>query len=125
MENSSIPVSKDVVDFARLKELFENNDATIRELLNIFVTTTEPLLAELNTSISTGNFSQIKTLAHQIAGSAANLGIWKLHGLALQMENTASTNIATQCREVYQSMMVAFFDVDKVVKNFTLGYKPE
>ena len=105
-----------VVDFERLKNMFGDDDATINDLLNIFVTTTEPLFPKIKTTIDAADFAGVKALGHQVAGSAANLGIQQMHVLARELEAAAAANDGGQCQAVLERIMAAFTDVSNVVK---------
>jgi HPt (histidine-containing phosphotransfer) domain-containing protein len=115
MENSSTPANTNVVDFARLKELFGDDDATIHKLLDTFVTTTPPLLAQLKSAVASANFIEIKSLGHQLAGSAVNLGAQRLHLLARELEHAAGECSSAQCHTLFNAIMTAFVEVSDVV----------
>ncbi|HEY8086136.1 MAG TPA: Hpt domain-containing protein [Methylophilaceae bacterium] len=117
MENSSTPTSAEVIDFGRLKELFGNDDAIIQKLFDTFVTTTPPLLAQLDTAIADADFMTIKALGHQIAGSAANLGAQRMHLLAREIENEAHGPANGRCHVLFDDLTVAFIEVCDVVSS--------
>ena len=117
MENSANPASTDVVDFARLKELFGDDDALIQRLFDTFVSTTPSLLDQLDTALVSGDFVATKALGHQIAGSAANLGAQRMYLLARELENAAGAQSGGRCHTLYDDLMVAFIEVCDLVSS--------
>ena len=117
MENSSIPITTEVLDFSRLKELFGNDNAIIQRLFDTFVTTTPALLAQLDKTIIAADFVATKALAHQIAGSAANLGAQRMHLLARELESAAGEHFDNRCHTLYDDLTVAFIEVCDVVSS--------
>ncbi len=117
MENSSIPVTTEVLDFSRLKELFGDDNATIQKLFDTFVTSTAPLLAELDKTIIATDFASTRALAHQLAGAAANLGAQRMHLIARELENASGEYLSNQCHTLYDELSVAFIEVCKVVSS--------
>ncbi len=117
MENSSIPITTEVLDFARLRELFGTDDAIIQKLFDTFVTTTPPLLAELDKTVIAADFVATKALAHQIAGAAANLGAQRMHLLARELESAAGEHFSNRCHTLYDDITVAFIEVCDVVSS--------
>jgi HPt (histidine-containing phosphotransfer) domain-containing protein len=111
MDNSSTLVSKEVVDYPRLKALFGDDDVTIKELLNIFIITTKPLLSKIEEAIHAADFSEARALGHQVAGSAANMGIQRVHFLARELEHAADGQAVHQCQASLAAMQAAFADV--------------
>lgn len=112
MDNSSaLLLGKEVVDYQRLQDLFGDDDATIKELLNIFIITTKPLLSKIKEAIHAADFSEIRALGHQVAGSAANLGIHRVHFLARELEHAADKQSVDECQANLKAMETAFADV--------------
>jgi two-component system sensor histidine kinase/response regulator len=116
MDNSSSLVGKEIVDYPRLRELFGDDDATIKELLHIFITTTKPLLSKIREAIHAADFSETRSLGHQVAGSAANMGIQRIHFLARELEYAAAEQAAHHCQARIEAMDAAFADVLDAVR---------
>ncbi len=113
-ENHS-PASE-VVDMLRLKDLFGDDDEIIQELLSVFVSTTSPLLDKLKISIDQSKYDDIKAIGHQIAGSAANLGITCLQNLGRATEAAAGEHDIGQAVAVHASMLEAMQQVVDFIK---------
>ena len=104
------------VDFARLQDLFGDDDAAIQELLEVFVTTTAPLLSRLQSAIEQQGFDDIRVLGHQIAGSASNLGIQQLLQHATALEKAAMASDIGQAAALHASMQQTFCELSENVR---------
>ena len=104
------------VDFARLQDLFGDDDAAIQELLEVFVTTTAPLLSRLQNAIEQQGFDDIRVLGHQIAGSASNLGIQQLQQHATALEKAAMASDIGQAAALHASMQQTFCELSENVR---------
>jgi CheY-like chemotaxis protein/HPt (histidine-containing phosphotransfer) domain-containing protein len=106
-----------VIDMVRLRDLFGDDTDIVCELLEVFMKTTSPLLDKLKFAIVHSDFSAIKSIGHQIAGSAANLGVTRLHELGRAAEKAAADLEIGQAEEVHASMLEAFRQVADFIKN--------
>ncbi len=95
-------------DFDRLRKLFGNDDHTIYELLQVFISTTAPLLEKVAAAIQQDRAADARALGHQIAGAAANLGITHLHDMARSLERSAHLNNTMEMLSLYKSMQLDF-----------------
>jgi len=94
--------------FTHLKQMFGDDETVIRELLVIFITSTQPLLEQLAKAINADCAIDIRALCHQIAGAAANLGIEHLHNLARALEKAAHTSNPQEMQSIYEAMQTDF-----------------
>ena len=105
-----------IVDETRLRDMFGDDQTIIKELLTVFVSTTIPLLDKLHIAVDHAEFADIKTIGHQIAGSAANLGIPRLQALARAAEHAASEQDIRQAAAVHASMLEAMALLSDFIK---------
>jgi CheY-like chemotaxis protein/HPt (histidine-containing phosphotransfer) domain-containing protein len=107
-------------DFSRLRKMFGNDEAVIRELFQIFVETTGPLLDNLAQAIELDIAADVRSLSHQIAGSTANLGISQLHDMARSLEKLAHNGNTEEMRSLHASMRSNF---DALANYVQAGFK--
>ncbi len=107
----------DIIDMARLTDMFGDDTEIIDELLTVFLSTTAPLLDKLKIAIDRADFQEIRAIGHQIAGAAGNLGISPLHTLGKAAEQAAIQNDIGQARRVHASMLEAFGQTSDFVKH--------
>jgi len=96
------------------------------ELTRMFIAQTEPVLKNLDDFIRLKDFGQIARLAHSINGSAANLRIEEIRGLAENIDLQAKENKDIKMIELNASKLkIAFEEFKKITesKNQTQGLK--
>lgn len=106
-----------VIDMRRMSDLFGDDVEIIRELLSVFLSTTGPLLDKLKIAIDNADYDKIKSIGHQVAGSAANLGIPQLQMQGRAIEQAAAESDIGQASTVHASMLVSIHQVADFVKN--------
>ena len=88
-EESAVEVSAScAIEMSRLTELFGDDDEIIDELLGVFYDSLEPLKVKLANAVQERTVN-IKMVAHEIKGSAFNVGAIVLASLAEQLEQAA------------------------------------
>ena len=97
-------IGQNPVDLARVQDLFGDDKATIREIFDIFGTSTAQLLKKLEVAITEKNFENIRSIAHQLAGSGSNLGIDPLHLQSRALEKAATDADMEQITETQKSI---------------------
>jgi PAS domain S-box-containing protein len=107
---AAIDTSNMVLDPSRLRDVCNGNEQLYLEILKTFVTHTGPLLQQLGLAIRQYDTGKIKALAHELAGSAANLGANQLHALARDTEKAIGEHDFGQT-EILLAAMDKAFDV--------------
>jgi PAS domain S-box-containing protein len=77
------------IDMKRLTDLFGDDDTGINELLMVFEQSLPPLRERLKREVS-GHGDGLRSLAHELRGTAANIGALPLAELAGRMEKLAA-----------------------------------
>jgi len=114
VSNKEPPVLQEVatiVDLDRLYDMFGQDNEIILELLDVFIRTTEPLLQKLDVSVETNQWDEVKIIAHQLAGSASNIGIPALHELGREMEKAAASFDTQKAKSIIDSMQLRFLEL--------------
>ena len=97
-----------VFDPSHIKALLGDDENVIQSLLEIFVSSTKPMLDRMKVAISNNYFGETKKLGHQLAGSSANLGATKLHLLARELEVASTEANSEQVNAVYDAICSTF-----------------
>lgn len=108
-----------VFDTTHLKQMLGDDETVIQELLQIFVSSTAPMLDQMGAAVTNQQFSETKKLGHQLKGSAANLGATTLQELAKQLEAASLAEDSTQLNAVYGSIRTNFDELAVWVKQRT------
>jgi len=77
------------IDMRRLKEMFGDDDELIREILEIFVSTSRPALERLELCAGRRDGEGVRSAAHEIKGACANVGADELARSAEAIEQSA------------------------------------
>lgn len=84
----------EIVDAARLKRFHAEHPELVSELVELFATTTPPILDELRRAASDENRAVLGRSAHQLRGGSLNVGANRLAELAHEIEIAQSTTPA-------------------------------
>jgi two-component system, response regulator RpfG len=76
----------DPIDYARLRELFGNNDSAVRDLVAHAADDIRSLLDRLAEAILAHDVLQIRSIAHEIKGVGANLGAIAMETASISIE---------------------------------------
>jgi two-component system sensor histidine kinase/response regulator len=75
VEQEAIDTTLEIVDIARLKELFDDDSLDITAIVEAFSNAMPALLAELSDAFNQCNFDAIRKVAHQLYGASSNIGV--------------------------------------------------
>lgn len=78
---------------ANLRELNpDDNDAFLREIVDIFLEDTPQRIAELDVSLASNDIPRFTRAAHSIKGSSSNVGAMALRAVAEQLEHQSKAS---------------------------------
>ncbi len=98
-------------DLVKLQRVCRGAEAQVREMLLLFVSSTEGLLEELAQAVDRRDLQQAARLAHQIKGAAAYLGANEVTRLASEVEVRCKAQDWEPCREHLDDLEAAFIAV--------------
>jgi two-component system sensor histidine kinase/response regulator len=110
-----------VVDIVGWRELTEDDDEFMEELVHTFVESSAQVLKELHTALDTLDRTMLARAAHKLKGASANIRAVALCDLAAIVESTAATAEVNELRLVITQMRsvcdltIAYFDESVVV----------
>ena len=76
-----------------LKEMAQGNDDFVKNMINVFLEHTPPILEEMNESFKKGDLKKVGELAHQIKPSVDLMGIESVHEIIRDVEKKGKDNI--------------------------------
>ncbi|MBK6741888.1 MAG: response regulator [Hydrogenophilales bacterium] len=103
-------------DMTKVRKLCRNDAGQVREMLQLFIDSTEELLAKLATALAQGNAVQSAREAHQIKGAAAYLGERHITDLAAALETAAKQENLDAARNVLATLQTAFDSTRQTMK---------
>ncbi len=92
----------------KIRKLCHGDPVRIEEMLQLFISSTEPLLESLGRAIRAGNTAQAARQAHQIKGAAAYLGAEEMTRHAAATEQRAKAGDCPGCTEAMEELEAAF-----------------
>jgi CheY-like chemotaxis protein/HPt (histidine-containing phosphotransfer) domain-containing protein len=104
-------------DVAKLRRVCRNDEAQVREMLHLFVSSTEGLLGDLANAVNMRDAGQAARQAHQIKGAAAYLGAEEITRLASETETLAKARDWGPCAEALEDLEAAFISVRLEIEN--------
>jgi len=105
-------------DLEKLKRICRNDTRQINEMLRLFVSSTESLLAELAQAVERSNSGQVARQAHQIKGASAYLGIQTMVELASETETQAKNTDWSACIAAQEDLEAAFISVRLAIEAY-------
>ena len=98
-------------DIAKLRRVCRGDEAQVREMLGLFVSSTEGLLEELARALDRKDATLAARQAHQIKGASSYLGAAEVTSLAAEAETRAKAGELDACRVALEDLEAAFISV--------------
>jgi CheY-like chemotaxis protein/HPt (histidine-containing phosphotransfer) domain-containing protein len=101
-----------VIDEAKLLEALGGDEAAVQRLLNLFLETTPPLLADLREAASAGDADKLFRAAHTLKGSFLQLGDLAAAAIARQIEEVAGRKNVTGALQLVEELSAVFAEME-------------
>ncbi len=95
-------------DLEKLRRVCQGDARKLREMLDLFVSSSEGLLTALTDALAGRDGAQAARQAHQLKGAAAYLGAAELTALAAEVENLAKAEDWEACASTVDDLQAAF-----------------
>jgi PAS domain S-box-containing protein len=109
------------IDMDKLRTTCRHDNALEKDLLQLFITTSIPLLTELGTAITTQSNSAASRPAHELKGAAGYIHANQIAQICTELEQLIRTENWAAATAQYLQLSVAF----NQAKNFIIGTKME
>jgi PAS domain S-box-containing protein len=87
-----MPAKKPSYDLGYLRSVSANNEQFIEEMIQTFIQTIPPILAEMKVAVSIENWQKLSRLAHQIKPTFSILGMEELRKTIVSIEDSAKAS---------------------------------
>jgi signal transduction histidine kinase/HPt (histidine-containing phosphotransfer) domain-containing protein/ActR/RegA family two-component response regulator len=104
-------------DLAKVRKLCRDDPAQVREMLALFIDSTDLLMADLGAALARRDGPQAARQAHQIKGAAAYLGVTSMTQLSSALEADAKQNRLDEAARVFITLQTAFDGVRQDMKS--------
>ena len=111
------------IDLPQLRELFGDDAEGIRNLLQLFVSSTLPLLEEVKEALNMRNGTSLARLAHNIKGASSNIAAGEMTRLSVLLQGAAQQEDWDSARALCAALESSVKEVDKFVALFCSGGK--
>ena len=98
-----------------------NDTQTFARLLKTFAVRTEPIMAKLSATVSSGNAQDVYIAAHNIKGEAANLGLMSVVALANVLEQVAKSEQPEDVLLASDKLCAEFFSIRDEIRTIETG----
>ncbi|MFL9879999.1 ATP-binding protein [Herbaspirillum rhizosphaerae] len=99
---------QEILDMARLLELFDDDRGAMQAMLSFFITNTRPILMELKAAAARDDFGAAIDLLHRLIGSCSNLGAAQMTVLANEGDAAARLKDGDRLRQLGNALIQAF-----------------
>ncbi len=99
------------LDLAILYKLVGNDEQKFRKFAQLFVTSTEDVLQQIDACCANGDLASLAALGHRAKSTAENIGAAKLSSLCRQLEGAAKSLDAAQALALARSLRPVFEEV--------------
>lgn len=99
-----------------LKEEFLLEDDEIKEMIEIFIDSTEKLISTAETQLTESCKQLLATTGHSLKGSAANINATGISKLGMALESASKTNDLQKAKEVISALKTAIAELKSQVR---------
>ena len=100
-----------LIDWHHLDQVSEGDRDFALELVQLFLQGNQPNLPLAKNAVATEDCKQLKHIAHQIKGSAINIGSLKIHAIAETIEQKAKARQLEGVNPLLDELIVLFQQV--------------
>ena len=85
-----------IVDLEYIREMTDNEEAAIKEMVDLFIEQIPMFIDELKNDLKTGNWQELAGMAHQVKSSVAIMGMEETASLLKELEINAKKKAHVQ-----------------------------
>lgn len=115
-DKKSIDTSLAILDPTPMEEAFGEIDEMAVETYGLFLTTTEPLLAEIGSHLAAGDLAAASETAHSAKGAARMTGAFRLAAVCAHIESLTKDGNGNDALEWLALAPIAFEEVRQAIK---------
>lgn len=114
-DRKSIDISLAVLDPVPMEEAFGEIDEMALDTYDLFISSTEPLLAEIARQLAAGDTAAATETAHSAKGAARMTGAFRLAAVCAQIENHCKTGNSGEALDWLALVPDAFEEVKRAI----------
>ncbi len=121
-DRKCIDTSLAILDPVPMEEAFGEIDEMAIETYGLFITTTEPLLAEIARNLAAGDLTAASETAHSAKGAARMTGAFRLAAVCSHIETLTKEGNANDALEWLALTPDAFEEVRKAIEEVSANF---
>jgi CheY-like chemotaxis protein len=110
-----------LLDMGRLQEMFEDDVAAQRGMLDLFLSTTAPIFEQLGSAIASVDFTRAAALCHRLVGSSSTLGMDELASLARSADRASVAGDLPKLAQLHEAMLSNFARLDDLIQRMKVA----
>lgn len=122
-DRKSIDTSLAILDPQPMEEAFGEIDDMAIETYGLFLTTTEPLLADIGRQLAAGDLAAASETAHSAKGAARMTGAFRLAGICSHIESLTKQGNGAEALEWLALAPQAFEEVRGAIADITAKFQ--
>jgi PAS domain S-box-containing protein len=107
-EPPALPAETPLVDLDRLRDVNDDDPEQIRRLVDMYLTQTVSLLADLQAAVETNSADALAQAAHKLAGSSVSCGVQAFTGPLRELERLGQANDLTGAAALFDQVRQMF-----------------
>jgi PAS domain S-box-containing protein len=104
-KNNKAEKRSESIDVNRIREVFGDDNESIRKFILLFIQSTDEALAEIESSVKDKDVDRAKKIFHRLKGSAGNSGMMIMHELCISAEQLLQKSDWNMVEQIYESLL--------------------
>jgi HPt (histidine-containing phosphotransfer) domain-containing protein len=119
----TIDTSLAILDLVPMEEAFGEIDEMALETFDLFISSTEPLLANIGRQLGAGDTAAATETAHSAKGAARMTGAFRLAGVCSHIESNSKAGNAAEALEWLALVPEAFEEVKRAIEELKAAHR--
>lgn len=113
--------SEEIFDYEKLLDTYYHEKETLREVINIFISTVERQISDMNELIDNpeSNISEIRFNAHSIKGSSYNLTCTKLGNISFEIQKICDNGDYGKLKDAFGKLKAIYEETVEIIRKIT------
>lgn len=107
-QGQSIVASPLLLNMQRFSDMFGDDKVLQQEMLTLFLSSTRPVLTQLQIAVQAENDIEVCSIAHRLIGSCSNLGMEALTTLARDAADAGKARDFNRLTQIHEEMLSTF-----------------
>ena len=116
-EVAAVNGSPSPINLSQLEAIAGDNSAVMHRYLQLFLTTTEPMLVKAAAAVGDRDGVELKRLAHTLKGACGNIGAEEMARFSTELEDVAASEAWARAEAVCRSLKESFAQAGEFIRS--------